>query len=592
MSKIAEAVAEYVVDPSHTRTLNTVAAFDTAEHANVELHRLTGIRDFFPNPKSLEEFRRVLRRPFPNVSHTEREWGDFQTPLDLATRVCNYLATAGISPRVIVEPTFGAGNFVLAATEVFPSAQLIYGVEIQEKYDWHLKIALLLKALENHRASAEIELHQDDIFTHDFPDEICQAQDILVLGNPPWVTNAELGILNSRNLPAKRNLKALRGIDAITGKSNFDIGEYVLLRTLDLFSEQRGTLAILCKNSVIKNLIESLPQNQYRVANIRALEIDAGREFGAAVNASLLVMDLGTSSTYFTCSVATLNQPSNITRSFGWINNRFVSCIKDYQVNADLDGRSPFVWRQGIKHDCASVMELDRQDGTLANHVGETVNVEGEWLYPLLKSSDLRSLQVSRARKQVIVTQHAIGEDTLHLKKNAPHLWKYLIHHSDQFERRKSSIYRDKPRFSIFGIGEYSFKPYKVAISGLYKEPNFSLVVPIDNRPVMLDDTCYFLGFDNYSDALFTASILNSPSVRRFLKSIVFTDAKRPYTKDVLMRIDLSRAASQFSADAFRALWAEWGYGPSVPVGDLEFEEYKKHLQNPMQKNAQFHLGI
>jgi hypothetical protein len=592
MSKIAEAIAEYIVDPRHARVFNTVAAFDTVEHANLELHRLTGIRNFFPNPEALEEFRRVLLRPLPKVDYATREWGDFQTPRELATQVCDYLANGGISPRVIVEPTFGAGNFVLAATEAFPSAQLIYGVEIQEKYDWHLKIALLLKALENHRASAEIELHQDDIFKHDFPDEICQAQGILVIGNPPWVTNAELGTLNSRNLPAKRNLKALRGIDAITGKSNFDLGEYVLLRTLDLFSGQRGTLAILCKNSVIKNLIELLPQTKYQVANIRALEIDASREFGAAVSASLLVMNLGTPSTHFTCSVATLDQPSNVTRSFGWISNRFVSCIEDYEANADLDGRSPFVWRQGIKHDCASVMELDRQDGTLVNNTGETVNVESEWLYPLLKSSDLRSFQVSGVRKHVIVTQHAIGEDTLHLRKTAPHLWKYLVQHNDQFERRKSSIYHGKPRFSIFGVGEYSFKPFKVAISGLYKEPNFSLVVPIDHRPVMLDDTCYFVGFNNYLDALFTASILNSPAVKRFLKSVVFTDAKRPYTKDILMRIDLVHAASRFTADVFRALWAEWGYSPNVPVGDLELEEYRNHLQNSEQKNAQFHLGI
>ncbi|MHA1230880.1 MAG: hypothetical protein ACTSPQ_09550, partial [Candidatus Helarchaeota archaeon] len=58
-------------------------------------------------------------------------------------------------------------------------------------------------------------------------------------------------------------------------------------------------------------------------------------------------------------------------------------------------------------------------------------------------------------------------------------------------------------------------------------------------RPVMLDDTIYYLSFDNLDDAIITWIILNLSEVREFLKSITFLDSKRPYTKDKLMRIDL-----------------------------------------------------
>ena len=58
---------------------------------------------------------------------------------------------------------------------------------------------------------------------------------------------------------------------------------------------------------------------------------------------------------------------------------------------------------------------------------------------------------------------------------------------------RGSSIYRSCPPFSIFGIGEYSFAPWKVAISGFYKRLSFVAVAPLDGKPAMLDDTCYFL---------------------------------------------------------------------------------------------------
>lgn len=590
-----EAISAYTVGPSRMRLLDLVSAYDTVERANEDLRRLTGILCFFPNGEAFEEFRRVLRLPVTSTAPlTSREWGDFQTPTELAAQVCHYLVETGTAPRIIIEPTYGTGNFILAALRSFLTAELVYGVEIQEKYEWHLKLALLIEALRGHRARAEIVLNKDDIFTHQFPNEILRAQDILIVGNPPWVTSAELGALDARNLPAKRNIKVLRGLDAITGKSNFDIGEFVLLRMLDLFSGQRGTLAMLCKNSVIRNIVEVLPQRRLKISNIRALEINASREFGAAVEASLLVLEMGASHPAFTCQIAKFGHPNQVNSTFGWTHNRFVSNVEDYESNSDLDGESPLVWRQGLKHDCARIMELERRDGVLINGNHEVIDVEDQWVYWLLKSSDLRSFEVYQARKKVIVPQHRLGDATLALERSAPQLWAYLVRNSKYFEQRKSSVYHNAPRFSIFGVGDYSFKPYKVAISGLYKTPLFSLVLPIDGRPVMLDDTCYFLGFDTYLDALFTASVLNCPAVKRFLGTIVFANAKRPYTKEVLMRVDLSKAASQLSFHTLCTFWADFGYKPRTSVTDVDFEGYKQLLSRigKRQENLQFALGI
>ncbi|MFQ6002482.1 MAG: methyltransferase, partial [Candidatus Zixiibacteriota bacterium] len=114
---------------------------------------------------------------------------------------------------------------------------------------------------------------------------------------------------------------------------------------------------------------------------------------------------------------------------------------------------------------------------------------------------------------------------------------------------RKSIIYKKRPRFSIFGIGDYSFTPYKVAISGLHKEPSFSLILPIDNKPVMIDDTCYYLSFGSLNNAFFTWVLLNTDQVKNFLSSIVFLDSKRPYTKEILMRIDLLKLVETTSFD-------------------------------------------
>lgn len=55
----------------------------------------------------------------------------------------------------------------------------------------------------------------------------------------------------------------------------------------------------------------------------------------------------------------------------------------------------------------------------------------------------------------------------------------------------------------------------------------------------MLDDTCYMLGFDKLEFAIYSLMLLNCEKTTQFLQSITFADAKRTFTKDVLMRIDL-----------------------------------------------------
>lgn len=115
------------------------------------------------------------------------------------------------------------------------------------------------------------------------------------------------------------------------------------------------------------------------------------------------------------------------------------------------------------------------------------------------------------------------------------------------FEKRKSSIYIDKPDFSIFGIGDYSFAKYKIAVSGLYKTTHFTLVHPSKSKPIMLDDTCYFIGFEEYKIAQIAHFLANTEIVQKFLKSIIFPDAKRAINKDILMRIDFQKVYSYSS---------------------------------------------
>ena len=489
-----------------------------------------------------------VSRPLPRsrgLMHDKDEYGDWQTSIELALSVCRMLKKQGVNPKVVIEPTCGKGNFILAALQVFGDIEDVYGIEIYNPYLDDLKLKLREQSCIQ---KARVHLYNCDIFNFDFS-EIKQAvagREVLVLGNPPWVTNSKLGLISSGNLPKKSNFKKTKGIAAITGKGNFDIAEYICNLVVGVVSGETGTVALLLKNSVIKNIVYEQRSGRYAVNSILQYAIDAKKEFGVSVSAALMCMTLGDLATT-TCQVKDFYTLQPV-KNYGWVGKNFVSDIALYHEYGGIDGHSPVEWWSGVKHDCSKVMELTRENGKLINGFGDEVDVEEEMVYPLLKSSDVTGGEISETRKYVVISQKSINEDTSLLEYKMPKAYKYLNTYANLLDNRGSSIYKNKPRFCLFGIGQYSFKKYKVAVSGLYKHIRFSLVHSICDRPVMLDDTCYMLGFDGYKEAFITYRLLNSAPVQAFIGSLLFADAKRVVNKDLLMRVDLLKAASIVSS--------------------------------------------
>lgn len=520
--------------------------------ANLLFHSVSGIASFFETETDLEELKEKLLSASNILEEPDRtEYGDFQTNYHLAITVAKYLSKKGDEPDVVIEPTCGKGNFIVAALKTFKTLKKVYGIEIYRPYVWETKFSILDFYIENPSANKpDIFISHYNVFDFDFKaiaSEI-SGQNILVIGNPPWVTNSMLGGLNSSNLPAKSNFKKHNGLDAITGKGNFDIAEYITMIMLETFQHQNGNIALLVKNSVIKNIIFDQKKNKYKIGNIEKHCIDSKKEFNVSVDAALFLGQLNASPS-FKCNEFDFYKNSKPLLSFGWVEEKFVSNIKTYVHSKDIDGDCPFEWRQGLKHDCSTIMEFDKVNGHYLNSLNEETELESDLVYGILKSSDLKNTIVKESRKYTIVTQRKVGQETSYIRSAYPKTYQYLLNHQNSFDARKSSIYKGKPSFSIFGIGDYSFKPFKVVISGLYKTFHFTLVLPDKKKPLMLDDTCYMLGFDNLDYAVYTLILLNSQQTKELLQSITFPDAKRTFTKDVLMRIDLSKLSNQLSLD-------------------------------------------
>ncbi len=507
---------------------------------NQEIENFCGIVDFFENPEDADFFKDKSL----NLSdrNEKSEYGDYQTNTNLSDQICELLKSKKTSPNIIFEPTFGKGNFIISSLKTFDNIEQIYGVEIYKPYVQITKFKILDYFIQNpNKNRPEIKLFHANIFDFNTKNhiKIKENDSFLILGNPPWVTNTELSGINSKNLPRKVNFKNHKGLDAMTGKGNFDIAEFITNSLFDKFADKTGDFAFLVKNSVIKNVLQRQIANNYKITNLEKYIIDAKKEFNVSVNASLFYCKLNSKSDKL-CAEFDFYTKEKI-KEFGWINDKFVSNTDTYQKYANFDGICQYEWRQGMKHDLTKVMEIEKNENLYKNKFNEKFELEEELVYGIFKSSDLKGGTINKTRKYTIVTQKKIGQETSFIKNEYPKTYNYLQSKLDLFNKRKSSIYKGKPAFSIFGIGDYSFKPYKIAISGLYKQLNFTLIKPDNNnKSIMLDDTCYFIGFDDRTEAETIFEVLKSEEVKEFLSSLIFNDAKRSVTKDLLMRIDIS----------------------------------------------------
>lgn len=454
----------------------------------------------------------------------KKEFGDYQTPKSFANKVCELLSKKyAITPQSVIEPTCGIGNF-LQECLIF-KAKSYYGIEINREYCNYCR--------EKFAGLSNVKIFNENIFEFNIQDILSSNEETLIIGNPPWITNSELSKNSSANLPRKSNIKCYKGFNAITGASNFDICEYIILSIIERVKNGNAVIAMLCKSSVARNIFTEINRRNINYASFSLYNFNAKKVFSINASACLLIIDFrNCDGVHSPCVEFDIGTPFKEKQLFTYSNDGIVMSNCD----DDFWGNCCFEWRQGVKHDCAQIMELTKTKQFYINGCEEIVDIENDYIFPLIKSSMIKYPIINSFKKYVIVTQTRIKENTNKISLSAPKTWEYLLKHKNKFDSRKSSIYKNSPNFSMFGIGDYSFSKYKVAISGFYKVPMFSLLYSSD-KPVMCDDTSYFIAFSTYNDAYVAMLALNSKRVRNFLQTVSFQDSKRPFTKKLLNKL-------------------------------------------------------
>jgi hypothetical protein len=473
-----------------------------------------------------------------------KEFGDFQTPTELSLEIISKLNNEGLSPASFLEPTCGKGSFIFALLDIYPSIP-INGIDINPDYIHNIN-----KRFKSSKERTNVHLEVNDFFEINWKEKLSSLpQPVLVIGNPPWITVSDQGLINGKNIPQKSNLFNFRGIDSITGKSNFDISEWMIFELLKAMNKTDNSLAMLCKVSVARRLFRIAHLKKFTIYSFKIYLINAEKHFNASVDACLLLCRFNPKKIITTCDIHSSLNNSKINSTLSFFDKYIVNDYTKFKQLNHLIGKNLPEWRSGIKHDAKKVMEFEKLDGVLFNGFKEKIDIEPTCLFPLLKGSDLIHNRIKTNNRFLLVTQRYIGENTDKLKTNVPKTWDYLKKYESILSGRASSIYRNKPPFSIFGVGEYTFCSWKIAISGFHKKICFRLISLIEKKPVVFDDTCYFLPCLSKEEATLRYRLLQHPTVSEFLNLFIHWKSKRPITKQILQLLDLQKLRKEVNLD-------------------------------------------
>ncbi len=366
---------------------------------------------------------------------TRAIFGDFQTPIELAREVVELVLVGDAAFTTVVEPTCGEGSFLLATSERLGAAANYFGFELNPRY-----VRTCQEAVRN--AGMEAQIQPQDFYEMDWKTFFGQLPArVLVVGNPPWVTNAALGVLGGDNLPTKSNFQGHNGFAAKTGKANFDISEWMLIRLLESLRGRPATLAMLCKTATARKALRHAWRNDFDLGRSSLHVIDAARHFGVSVDACLLLTHTGVSDGDQRATIYEGLSFAQPLQTMGMVSGELVSDVPTYLELQDLDGVEYRRWRSGVKHDAARIMELEPVAGGFRNGLGETWPLEPDFVYPLLKSSDLANSRLA-PRRYVLLTQSRVSDNTAAIETLAPATWDYLHVHGDAFDARGSSFRR------------------------------------------------------------------------------------------------------------------------------------------------------
>jgi SAM-dependent methyltransferase len=392
-----------------------------------------------------------------------------------------------------------------------------------------------------------------------------------IVGNPPWVNweNLPDGYRDeTKKSWVYHGLFPHGGMDTILGKGKKDIAMLMTYVSMQEYLKNGGKLGFVITQSVFKTSGAGQGFRRFKLGDgtpLRVLSVDDMTKLqpfeGAANRTAVIVLQKGQPNRYNFKYVVWRKRTEARGKGIGfdhdleevealtqrllfraepvdtsdvtspWLTGRprALQAIRKvlgksyYEAHAGVytGGANAVYWLEIVgKGPGNLVMVANIIEGAKRKVEPTQAMIEPDLLYPLLRGRDVQRW-VAKPSGYILMVQDPVkrrGIAEEEMQRHYMKTWEYLKNFEKELRQRASRgvsdmIRNGAPFYTIFAVGDYTFKPYKVAWPWISESVRAAVVHDQDGKPILPEHNCSFVGLDREEEAHFVCSLLNSSIV-------------------------------------------------------------------------------
>ncbi len=392
-----------------------------------------------------------------------------------------------------------------------------------------------------------------------------------IAGNPPWVNWEDLPDdykRSTKEIWDKYGIFSHSGLRARLGGSKDDIAILMTYVAIERYLKRKGKLGFVITRSLFKTKGGGEGFRKFKITDktpIRVIKVDDLSELkpfeGANNRVALFICSKGEATRYpvpYTLwrrrDGISIDPSYSLEEVIGLTDRVKLEAkpVDDYtspwittkssffDLLERMGGKTEYRAREGVNTGGANgvywIEIVDGDDRLLVenlDHIGRKKiqkyrdRVEKDLVYPLLRGRNISRWRSSYSCYIIIPCdpdEPKLRFASAEMSLRFPRTYSYLSHFKDILLSRKSSSIPKNPFYSLFGLGPYTFSPYKVVWRALYKEIAAVVVSKREDRflsarYIIPEHNVMFIPLWNEDEAHYLCAILNSSLVNFAMRS-------------------------------------------------------------------------
>ena len=208
--------------------------------------------------------------------------------------------------------------------------------------------------------------------------------------------------------------------------------------------------------------------------------------------------------------------------------------------------------------------------------------IEPNFVYPLLRGRDVQRWKAEPSAYILLPnrTDKLAGIPEAEMKSKYPKTYAYLKRFEKQLRQR--SGYRKffkstDPYWTMYDVGPYTLAPWKVVWPGEVAPSLRASVVNVYlNKPIVCDQTNYFVECSDETSSHFLCALLNSAVIRCYYKAVAYKHTSMHFIRDLsIPNFDSNDSTHKTLADLSQRCHEAAAKGLTDTVAQLEEEADK-----------------